>query len=135
MHVRIPPTSHSLRMVVLAVCQHEGVPLATVVKLERRVLASNTDAENWTVLTSTVNKQQMLEALQSVCAKAQTGPVTSFVIHRLIDELQYDQREREEALRFATCAARLRQRHGQAFLAACEQGGWLDHGATVGSFV
>jgi len=135
MHVRIPPTSYSLRMVVLAVCQHQDVPLAALAKLESRVLAKNSDVETWTALTSTIDKGHVLQALQSVCERAQTGPVTSFVVQGLVDALRYEQRERAEARRNASSAERAKQRHGQAFLAACEQGGWLDHGATVGWFV
>ena len=135
MHVRIPQTSHSLRQVVLAVCQDQNVSIHTLRVLDSRVTTRNTDEQNWTALTKTVNREHLMQALATVCARAQTGPVTSFVIQRLRDELDYGMRERAEAQRNAACAHQMQQRHGQAFLAACEVGGWLDHGATVGSFV
>lgn len=120
MHVRIPPTSHSLRQVVLAVSQDQAVPLPTIHQLDERILATNTDVENWTALTTTVERTHVLRALEAVCSRAQTGPVTAFVIHCLMADAHYRERERAEARRNAADMELEQQRSGQAFLASCE---------------
>jgi len=120
MHVRIPQESHSLRQVVLAVCADQQVPLPAIRKLNERILATNTDVENWDALTKTIERGYVLRALGSVCNQAQTGPVTAFVINRLRDDADYMQRERAEAQRNAENMELKLQRSGQAFLASCE---------------
>jgi len=120
MHVRIPQSSHSLRQVVLAVSLDQQIPLATIHLLNERILATNTDEENWSALTTTVERAHVLRALESVCGQAQTGPVTAFVIHNLMADANYRERERAEAIRDAADMELKLQRSGQAFLASCE---------------
>ena len=89
-------------------------------QLNERILAANTDEQNWAALTTTVERAHVLRALETVCAQAQTGPVTAFVIHNLMADANYKERERAEALRDATNMELTLQRSGQAFLASCE---------------
>ena len=120
MHVRIPPTSHSLRRVLLELCQNQEVEISTLQRLNQCILASNTDDENWSVLTGIVDHVWVLRALAAVCETAQTGPVTAFVITRLMEDSARHQQVRAEARRDAADMELKRQRSGQAFLAACE---------------
>lgn len=120
MHVRIPPSSHSLRQVVLAVSQDPQIPLPTIRRLNERILETNTDEEHWAALITTVERAHVLRALEAVCSRAQTGPVTALVIHNLMADANYRERERAEAQRDAADMELKRQRSGQAFLASCE---------------
>jgi hypothetical protein len=121
MHVRIPPTSHSLRQVLLAVCRDGQIPLHALHQLNERIRRSNTDEQNWSALTSTLDRIHVLRALSDVCDHAQTGPVTAFVIGRLLADAECAARKRTEAQRDAVDVQLALQRSGQAFLASCEK--------------
>jgi hypothetical protein len=122
--VRIPPESHSLRMVVNAVCHNQSVCTTTLRKLEPRIRPCNTDKQTWHAIVQTVPKRRVLDCLVSLCSNAQTGPVTSWVIQRLVGELQEVQLAQQKArspCALAERAACEQQRWRQAYLEAlCE---------------
>ena len=79
--VRLPPSSHSFRAILRAICSDEQTPVDAIRMLDETIVARTDAVANWHRVVVAVGKPSLLRALFTVIRECSTGPITAYTIN------------------------------------------------------